>query len=92
MLPTVSMANGFKLEKIVVTAQKRSQSVQDNPMSVSAFDGNALRAMGATDSVSSIAFCPPLIITEAQVDEMLEKFTGALNSTLDFVQAENLLV
>ncbi len=33
----------------------------------------------------SIAFCPPLIITEAHVDEMFEKFRGALSATLDWV-------
>lgn len=41
---------------------------------------------------SSIAFCPPLIITKEQVDEMLDKFQRALDSTLDFAQRENLLV
>ena len=34
---------------------------------------------------NSIALCPPLIITEAQVDELLTKLKCALDSTLDFV-------
>ena len=34
---------------------------------------------------SSIAFCPPLIITTEQVDELIEKFGKALDETLDFV-------
>ena len=38
-----------------------------------------------------IAFCPPLIITEAQIDEMFDKFTLALNETLDYVTREGLL-
>lgn len=56
------------------------QACQDNGLIVRAVAG------------SSIAFCPPLIITEAQVDEMLDKFSRALDSTLDFVQREGLLV
>ncbi|WP_339890748.1 aminotransferase [Neptuniibacter pectenicola] len=40
---------------------------------------------------SSLAFCPPLIIDRAQVDEMIEKFSLGLNDTLDFVTRENLL-
>jgi 4-aminobutyrate--pyruvate transaminase len=41
---------------------------------------------------NSVAFCPPLIITEAQIDEMLEKFKRALDDTLNFANQENLLV
>ena len=33
----------------------------------------------------TIAFCPPLIISEAQVHEMVEKFATGLNATLDWV-------
>ena len=40
---------------------------------------------------SSLAFCPPLIIDRAQVDEMIEKFSLGLNDTLDFVTRENFL-
>ncbi len=40
---------------------------------------------------SSLAFCPPLIITRAQVDEMLEKVSGALDDTLAFARGEGLL-
>ncbi|WP_027857187.1 aminotransferase [Marinobacterium jannaschii] len=40
---------------------------------------------------NSLAFCPPLIITEAQIDEMIDKLTLALEDTLDFVTRENLL-
>lgn len=41
---------------------------------------------------NSIAFCPPLIITQAQVDEMVDKFIRALDETLDYVTKEGLLV
>ncbi len=38
-----------------------------------------------------IAFCPPLIITEAQIDEIFSKFTLALNDTLEHVTREGML-
>ena len=37
------------LEEIVVTAQKRSESVQDVPISIAVLTGNTLRTMGAND-------------------------------------------
>jgi 4-aminobutyrate--pyruvate transaminase len=35
----------------------------------------------------SIAFCPPMIITEAQVDELVSRFARALEDTLAWVEA-----
>ncbi|MDA1371809.1 MAG: aminotransferase [Proteobacteria bacterium] len=40
---------------------------------------------------NSIAFCPPLIIDEAQIDEMLAKFNLALTDTLEYAQVSCLL-
>ncbi|MBQ0757981.1 MAG: aminotransferase class III-fold pyridoxal phosphate-dependent enzyme [Amphritea sp.] len=40
---------------------------------------------------NSLAFCPPLIVTEAQIDEMIEKLGKALDETLDFVTREGLI-
>jgi len=40
---------------------------------------------------SSVAFCPPLIIEEEQIDEMVDKFGRALVATLDYAKAENLI-
>lgn len=42
--------------------------------------GLIVRAMGDT-----VAFCPPLIITAAQIDEMFERFSRALEETLSHV-------
>ncbi|MGH1373122.1 MAG: TonB-dependent receptor [Cellvibrionaceae bacterium] len=39
----VAQTEGFVLEEIVVTAQKRSQNLQDVPIAVSAFDGEQLQ-------------------------------------------------
>lgn len=40
---------------------------------------------------SSIAFCPPLIITELQIDELVDKFGRALEDTMSFVVRQNML-
>ena len=42
-------------------------------------------------SGSSVAFCPPLIIEEDQIDEMIEKFGRALTATLEYAKAEKLI-
>ena len=48
--------------------------------------GVILRAMGDT-----IAFCPPLIIREAEIDWMFERFTLALEDTLAMVRERGLM-
>ncbi len=50
-------------------------------------NGLSLRAVAG----NSMAFCPPLIITRAQIDEMIGKFSQALDATLNFVHTEKLL-
>ena len=45
-------------------------------------NGAILRNLG-----DSVAFCPPLIITNAQVDELVDKFTKALDATLTHVRS-----
>jgi adenosylmethionine-8-amino-7-oxononanoate aminotransferase len=51
-------------------------------------NGLILRALGG----NGIALCPPLIITEAQVDELVEKLGRALDATLTYVTDNALLV
>jgi len=38
----------------------------------------------------NVAFCPPLIITEAEIDEMLAGFGKALDDTLNMVRNKGL--
>jgi adenosylmethionine-8-amino-7-oxononanoate aminotransferase len=40
---------------------------------------------------STLAFCPPLIITTEQIDELIEKLTLSLNETLAYAQTEGLM-
>jgi len=51
-------------------------------------NGLLLRAVAG----SSLGFCPPLIITTAQIDEIIEKTAIALDVTLDHCLREKLLV
>ena len=41
---------------------------------------------------SSLAFCPPLIITTAQIDEIIDATSQALDQTLEYCRKEQLLV
>ena len=47
---------------IVVTAQKRAQNIQDVPISISAFDENAIKEAGFTNSLSIADQVPSLEI------------------------------
>ena len=57
------------------------------PVSFAQEEGVILRAMGG----DRIAFCPPLVISEAEIDEMFDRYERALGKTLDWVKAEGLL-
>lgn len=49
-------------------------------------EGLILRAMG-----DRVAFCPPLIMTEAEIEEMFNRYERALDKTLAWAKAEGLL-
>jgi len=38
-----------------------------------------------------VALCPPLVITEAQIDELMRRFRAALDDTYAMVQEKGLL-
>ncbi|MFJ5368372.1 aspartate aminotransferase family protein [Bosea sp. CER48] len=48
-------------------------------------EGLITRAMG-----DRLAFCPPLVISEAEIDEMFNRCERALDKTLDWAKAEGL--
>jgi iron complex outermembrane receptor protein len=54
------------LQEIIVTAQKRAQSSQNVPISISAFDGNALQERGVA-SVSQLASVAPNVNLDSGV-------------------------
>jgi iron complex outermembrane receptor protein len=53
---------GNEPEEIVVTAQKREQSVQDVPISITAFSSRELRDLGITSTTDLAAITPGLTI------------------------------
>ncbi len=74
-----------------------------NKTSKQAFEGGAVGAFAAGAAQenglivramagNSLALCPPLITTVAQVDEIVDKLSRALDTTLGYVTSENLLV
>lgn len=64
--PSISFAeeNVGKLEKIEVTAQKRSQSVNEIGMSISALNDTALEALGVNDTADLAAVVPGLTVSD----------------------------
>ena len=56
-------AGGGVLEEIVVTAQKREQSIQDVGISITAFTGAQLDALGIEQSFDAAAFTPGVHIS-----------------------------
>ena len=57
MCPSLSYA---QLEEVIVTAQKRSESLQDVPIAVTAFSGDKLRTLGVTNASDLVLITPAL--------------------------------
>lgn len=53
-------SNAAVLEEVIVTAQKRQQSLQDVGISVTAFSGDQMKALGFTNTVDLVAQTPGL--------------------------------
>ena len=51
-------AQGSALEEVIVTAQKREESIQDVGIAITAFSGEQLDALGITDSTAIAEFTP----------------------------------
>lgn len=43
-----------QLEEVIVTAQKRSESLQDVPIAITAFTGDSMKALGVTDATDLV--------------------------------------
>jgi 4-aminobutyrate--pyruvate transaminase len=88
--PLVGEARGVGLlGAIELVADKPSRQAFDPKQAVGAYcmgrcevNGLLVRSLG-----DSLAFCPPLIIDEAQVDEIFDKFGTALNETEAWLKA-----
>lgn len=63
-----SMPFAQMLEEVVVTAQKREQSMQDIGISVTAFTGTQIRELGMTNSTDIVTMTPGLNYTTPQAE------------------------
>ena len=55
---------GMVLEEIIVTAQRREQSLQDVPVAVTAFTGDALEVANITEAAQYLSLTPNVSYTE----------------------------
>jgi iron complex outermembrane receptor protein len=60
-----AIAEGLKLEEVVVTAQKRSQAVTDIPMSITAFTGETMKDAGVRDTTDIAALVPGMAFSDS---------------------------
>lgn len=59
-----SMAvNALEIEEVVVTAQKKEQSINDVGMAITAFSGEAMKELGVSDTTDMAALTPGLTYT-----------------------------
>ena len=80
------------IEAIEISANKASRT--SLPASAAAYLAQACQDNGVIVrpvAGNSIAMCPPLIITEAQIDELLAAVAKGLDQTLEHVRKEGLL-
>jgi len=54
----IALADGEGIEEVVVTAQKRAQSIQDVPIAITAFTAEALQSKGVGDIGTLTRFVP----------------------------------
>jgi 4-aminobutyrate--pyruvate transaminase len=72
---------------------KATRKTFDASSGVIARLGNAVLEHGLITRAlrDTMAVCPPLIITEAQIDELFDKLTLALDTTLEFARGLKLV-
>lgn len=58
--PAIAQERATALEEVIVTAQKRSESLQDTPISISAYSADSLEAMGVYETADVGAYTPNL--------------------------------
>lgn len=63
-----AFAQSTVLEEVIVTAQKRSESLQDTPIAISAFSGEMLNARGITDAESLASSVPGMHFSQSGAD------------------------
>jgi 4-aminobutyrate--pyruvate transaminase len=91
--PMVGEVRGVGLIAAVeLVAERASKTAFDPPGRVGGYFAGRAEAHGLIirNLMDSIAFCPPLIITEDQIDSLVERFGRALDDTASWVEHEGL--
>lgn len=87
-LPLLAQAQTPVLEEVIVTAQKRAQSLQDVPVSVSAISGDVIRE-GMITSMQDVALqTPNFTMTQFNIAEP-QYFIRGIGSTLDSAASDS---
>jgi iron complex outermembrane receptor protein len=75
----LSAAENDVLEEVLVTAEKRSGTVQDTPISIAAFSGDELEAAGisSTDALSNLT--PGLVVQKEVIGKVVIRGVGTEN-------------
>lgn len=78
----------WKLEEVVVTAQKREESLQDVPIAISAVSGEAMRSANVSNLQDLSGSVPGLYVAESFVgDVIFVRGLGSGQNNLGFEQA-----
>ncbi|HEY0266778.1 MAG TPA: aminotransferase [Rhizomicrobium sp.] len=93
--PLVGEANGVGLiGAIEMVADKKTKANFDAKAGVGAAMGRFCQDEGVIVRPllgDRIALCPPLVITEAEIGELFDRFERGLNKTLDWAKAQGLV-
>lgn len=87
-LPASAFAQDLALEEIVVTAQKREESIQDIPVSVTAISADTIEALGIVTTGDVVRVAPTLTITESNNKTNSSFSIRGIGSSLFGVSAE----
>ena len=82
-----SGAYAAQLEEVIVTAQKRAQSLQDVPISMTAVSGQKMDDAGITNFEALSEFVPNLSITENAVNTIISMRGISVGANQSFEQS-----
>jgi len=81
-----------QLEEIIVTAQKRAQSLQDVPISMTAITGERMQDAGITSFADLSGFVPNLGISENAVNTIISMRGISVGANQSFEQSVGVYV
>lgn len=84
---SVVCADNLTIEEVIVTAQKRAESLQDVPITVQAFDENTLKNTGVSDTKQLQAVTPGLVFNQAA--SRATPYLRGIGTRLSFIGLES---